>query len=392
MYFLTSARSSTSRQLAVASLAAFSLAFVCSSHAQSTTAKPASPPTPSSPGFAIESEMMTYTAMDAEAQALACGITRNVGVTDDKCTPRGMSGPVGGIVVVSSPSSALAEFQLWRADISNMSMLTSRATPFCAKTAERGASSSSSSSLGSTILSMLPGGQALSFAQSLLSSTSESAPLEGNVIDQTLVNDVAGHLRALGVSVVIPDTYMPGSLMALDERHSPYMTKLLALMKVRDCLVPAAKEKLPDEHPEAGGEGNKQAGDQDAAEKQGIADAIDAFLRGLNQAQIAPPPPATTSTQTSTVPAPAQAYDLPSQRGSEGRRPGPATRHCLRRATIGRRWGLVSPFPQGARIRWNGAQNRQRDPGIEDNLCRRRGRHLRAVPSRGKRRLFGSFL
>lgn len=305
MHFFPSARSSMSRQFAVASLAAFSLAFVCSSHAQSTAAKPASPPTPSSPGFAIESEMMTYTAMDAEAQELACGITRNVGVTDDKCTPRGMSGPVGGIVVVSSPSSALAEFQLWRADISNMSMLTSRAAPFCAKTGERGASSSSSSSLGSTILSMLPGGQALSFAQSLLSSTSESAPLEGNIIDQTLVNDVAGHLRALGVSVVIPDTYMPGSLMALDERHSPYMTKLLALMKARDCLMPVAKEKGPDEHPEAGGEANKQAVDQDAAEKQGIADAIDAFLRGLNQAQTVPSPPTTTSTTTSTAPAPA---------------------------------------------------------------------------------------
>lgn len=291
--------------LAIVSLAAFSLAFVSSSQAQSTAAKPASPSTPSSPGFAIESEMMTYTAMDAEAKALACGITRDVGVTDDKCAPRGMSGPVGGIVVVSSPSSALAEFQLWRADISNMSMLIARATPFCAKTGERGSSSSSaSSSLGSTILSMIPGGQALSFAQSLLSSTSESAPLEGNIIDQTLVNDVAGHLRALGVSVVIPDTYMPGSLMALDERHSPYMTKLAALMKARDCLVPAAKEKQPDEHPEAG-EANKQAVDQDAAQKQSVADAIDGFLRTLNQAQIAPPPPATTA-GTTTAPAPAQ--------------------------------------------------------------------------------------
>ncbi|HEY2471565.1 MAG TPA: hypothetical protein VGI45_27500 [Terracidiphilus sp.] len=286
-------------------IASFCIGTVIPARAQS---KPASPPSDSSggkPGFAIESEMMTYTAMDAEGQALACGVARNVGATDDKCTPRGTSGPAEGVVIVASPSSALAEFQLWRADISNMEMLTFRASHFCAKAPDRGASaSSSSSSIGSTIMSLFPGGQALSFAQTLLSRTSESAPLEGSILDQTLVNDVAGHLRALGVSVVIPDTYMPGSLMALDERHSPYMTKLLALMKARDCLGLVAKEKPPNEHPEAGGEA-KQSGEPDAAEKEGIADAIDGFLRLVNQGQVAAPPPATTSAQTS-APASAQ--------------------------------------------------------------------------------------
>ena len=273
--------------LRVAALVVLAAVCLCSSQAQSGGSKAAPPPSDSSaskPGFAIESEMMTYSAMDAAAHELACGIARNLGAADERCTPRGMSGPAGGVVVVSEPSSALSQFQLWRTDISTMTMLTLRANPYCARNAERGASSKSS--LGSTILSMIPGGQALSFAQALLSSTSESAPLQGNIIDQTLVNDVAGHLRALGVFIVIPDTYMPGSLTALDERHSPFMTKFLALMKARACVESAGKEKHADQGSESG-EANKESGGQDEAEKQSIAVAIDVFLKSLNQAEVA---------------------------------------------------------------------------------------------------------
>ena len=110
--------------------------------------------------------MMTYTAMDAEAQGLACGIARNIGAADQTCNPRTGNGPAGGIVVISAPSSAISHLQLC-SDISTMEMLTARAEQFCPKTSSRGASSG----LGSTILSMIPGGQIASFAQSLLSST-----------------------------------------------------------------------------------------------------------------------------------------------------------------------------------------------------------------------------
>lgn len=284
--------------LPIAALVVFAAACICPSQAQSGGSKSAPPASPDSspnkPGFAIESEMMTYSAMDAAAHELACGIARNLGAADERCTPRSMSGPAGGVVVVSAPSSALSEFQLWRTDISTMTMLTLRANPYCARNAERGASSKSS--LGSTILSMIPGGQALSFAQALLSSTSESAPLQGNIIDQTLVNDVAGHLRALGISIVIPDTYMPGSLTALDERHSPFMTKFLALMKARACVESAGKEKHADQGSESS-EANKESGGQDDAEKQSIAVAIDVFLKSLNQAEVASPPTSPASPQ-----------------------------------------------------------------------------------------------
>ena len=191
-------------------------------------------------GFAIESEMLTYTAMDSEGTAVACGIGRNVGASDANCTPQPITGPPVGVVVVTSGSSALSEFQLWRTDISTMDILTLRANQYCPQgPAGRGASTS----LTGTIMSMFPESQAASFAASLLSATAEASPLEGNILDQTLVNDVAGHLTALGVDVVIPDTYMPRSLAAIDEAHSPFLTKLVALVKARACVVPAAKEK-----------------------------------------------------------------------------------------------------------------------------------------------------
>jgi hypothetical protein len=275
-------------------------AFTAASTAQTSTSSSSSS-NASAPktGFAIESEMMTYSAMDAEATALACGITRNLGATDDKCTPRGMSGPAGGIIVVSSPSSALAEFQIWRTDMSTMTMLTMRATPYCPKTGERAASSTTS--IGSTILSMIPAGQALTFAQALLSTTSESSPVQGNILDDTLINDVSGHLRALGVVVVIPDTYMPGSLTTIDQRLSPFMSKFGDLLKARVCLDPSRND---DQSTSPGADRSAQV----ELEKKAIAESIDGFLKGLADSGIAmpPKPPSTTTPATATTPAPPQ--------------------------------------------------------------------------------------
>jgi hypothetical protein len=156
--------------------------------------------------------MLTYTAMDSEGTALACGIGRNVGAADSGCNPQAISGPPVGVVVVAGDSSALSEFQLWRTDISTMDMLTLRANHYCAP----GASTRAATTLGGTILSMFPESQAAEFAASLLSATAETKPLEGNILDRTLADDVAGHLRALGIDVVIPDNYMPYSLTAID--------------------------------------------------------------------------------------------------------------------------------------------------------------------------------
>ena len=239
-------------------------------------------------GFAIESEMLTYTAMDSEATALTCGIGHSLGTADASCNAQAINGPPVGVVVVSGDSNALSEFQLWRTDISTMDMLTLRADHYCAPSA----STRAATTLGGTILSMFPESQAAEFAASLLSATAETKPLEGNILDQTLVNDVAGHLRALGMDVVIPDSYMPYSLAAIDANHSPFLTKYVALIKARGCVAPGPSETA--QQPAAADQGTPTAADAHAgADKKAITDAIDGYLKSLTEPDIfdAPKPP-----------------------------------------------------------------------------------------------------
>lgn len=258
------------------------IGFIHSSWAQSSSSgSSGSNSSPKTPGFAIESEMMTYAAMDSEGQAVACGVARNLGAVDERCAPRGISEPAGGVMVVSAPSSALAEFQIWRTDLSTMVMLTARAEHYCPKNGQRG--------VMSTILSMIPEGQAMSFAQALLTTTAESSPVQGNILDNTLVNDVAGHLRGLGVLVILPDTYMPHSLSAIDQRHSPFLVKFADLLKARSCLDPAPKDAA-----QAGPDGEQTKAAQD--EKQVIALAIDNFVKSLSEGAIVTGPKPSDST------------------------------------------------------------------------------------------------
>ncbi len=249
-------------------------------------------------GFAIESEMLTYTAMDSEATALSCGIGRNVGAADSGCNPQTISGPPVGVVVVAGDSSALSEFQLWRTDISTMDMLTLRADHYCAA----GAGTRAATTLGGTILSMFPESQAAEFAASLLSATAETKPLEGNILDQTLVDDVAGHLRSLGIDVVIPDNYMPYSLSAIDANHSPFLTKYVALIKARDCVAPVAKENAD---AASGTPGSGEADPHAVADKHAITDAIDSFSKSLTEPDIfdvpKPPPGVTPQPQAPVI-------------------------------------------------------------------------------------------
>jgi hypothetical protein len=244
--------------------------------------------------------MLTYTAMDSEAAALSCGIGRNVGAADSGCNAQAISGPPVGVVVVAGDSSAVSEFQLWRTDISTMDMLTLRANHYCAPSA----STRAATTLAGTIMGMFPESQAAEFAASLLSATAETKPLEGNILDRTLVDDVAGHLRSLGIDVVIPDDYMPYSLAAIDANHSPFLTKYVALINARNCVAP--KENA-DAAPAAqsGAAGTEETDAHADADKHAIADAIDSFLKSLTEPDVfdvpKPAPGAPPQTQAPVI-------------------------------------------------------------------------------------------
>jgi len=257
-------------------------AFGAKAHAQkgsgagssSSSTTPENGATAANPsGFAIESEMLTYTAMDSEGTAVACGIGRTVGAADANCTRQTITGPPVGVVVVSGDSSALSEFQLWRTDITTMDMLTLRASHYCPQASTRAVTSG----IASTIMGMFPESEAANFAASLLSTTAETSPLEGNILDRTLVNDVAGHLRGLGMDVVIPDTYMPFSLTSIDVVHSPFLSKYSALIKARACVAGPADKADAAQAPEA---------DADKADKLAVTLAIDSYLKSLTEPDV----------------------------------------------------------------------------------------------------------
>lgn len=238
-------------------------------------------------GFAIESEMLVYSAMDSEGATMACGVARNLGAADEKCAPRGAMSNAPGVVIVSGDSSALAEFQLWRSDISTMDILTRRANRYCPQQNQRGIFSSIES-----IISGFPVGQAISVAKALLTTTSVTTPVGGDILDQTLMNDIAGHLRAVGVPVVIPDTYMPHSLVTVNEARSPFLQKFLAMMTARGCVDVKAPEAGPGPNrpPTAEGQGsqttNQQSETAEEGEKRSVAEAIDVFLQSLTQSNV----------------------------------------------------------------------------------------------------------
>lgn len=247
---------------------------------------------PGNSGFAIESEMLTYSAMDADGGAVGCNVARTLGAADDKCAPRAMSN-APGVVIVAGDSSALAEFQLWRGDISTMDILTQRAGQYCPQQSQRGLISSLSS-----LLSGFPVGEAMSVAKALFTTTSVTTLLGGNILDQTLMNDVAGHLRTAGVLVVIPDTYMPHSLVTINEAKSPFLSKFLALMNARGCVdVKPGDETAETAKPAPGAAAaNRQSEIAADHDKRAIAGAIDAFLQTLTEPEpiLAPAPQAGT--------------------------------------------------------------------------------------------------
>src|ERR1700753_2529348 len=80
--------------------------------------------TPAGVGFSIESEMLTYRALESNSEAIACDVTAFLNGTSVNFT----APPAGtvceakaaaknvGVVLLPFDKSTFADFQLWRAD------------------------------------------------------------------------------------------------------------------------------------------------------------------------------------------------------------------------------------------------------------------------------------
>jgi hypothetical protein len=216
-------------------------------------------------GFSIETEMLTYRALETNSEAIACDVAAFLhGTTADfknpspgaGCNISGMAAGMGaksGVIILPFDRSVYGDFQLWRSDMQTMAEFERRGAGACAAEASgpgtsgpprgRGltsSASSASSGLSGAMAALTPAGSALSTASGVLglfASTHDAAPVGGTIEDQAFMDNVSRALRGLGVFVLMPSIYTPYGLTSIDAVRSPFLTSLDAVLHTRDCLV-----------------------------------------------------------------------------------------------------------------------------------------------------------
>lgn len=235
-------------------------------------AKPAAKPAPAdSPtgGFAIESEMLTYSAVERNSAAVACDVARVLegaaGAAGLPCKLPPPAQPLAPVVLVSPSSELLADFQVWRSDMATMQLLHQGARDVCGVT--RGAAADKASGAAAHILDLTPEAQALGLVQTALGmfgGASSRGALMGSVEDQALMNAVGRELRALHVPVLLPEAYFPNALNLTAYADSPFFSAFGQLVADRDACTQALTH---------------HGGDTDSIKQ--LSGEMDAFMAGV---------------------------------------------------------------------------------------------------------------
>jgi hypothetical protein len=227
----------------VLALGAVSLPFA---QAQTAAGKGGGDSSPANVGFSIESEMLTYRALESNSEAIACDVTAFLNGTSPNFTnpPAGTVCDVKAgshnvsIVLLPFDKSTFADFQLWRVDMATMDRLQRKAAAFdCPPGAQ---SKAAVSAAASSALNLTPAGPMLNAAQGvlgLLASEEVISPVTGTIQDQAFMNGVGRQLRALKVPVIMPTGYSPYSLAPLDQTSSPFLAGLGRLLSAEGCLT-----------------------------------------------------------------------------------------------------------------------------------------------------------
>jgi hypothetical protein len=271
-------------------------------------------------GFSIETEMLTYRALESNSQALACDIAGFVlGAKPDFAHPSpgagcSVAGAGGDHVVVLLPfeKTELDSFTAWKLAMIQMADYQTRAAALgCPKDPAARAGTNASTSVLSSFLSMSPAGPPLALAQSvlgLLASQEVRTSVGGTIGDLAFVDSVARQLKALQISVATPSSVALGSLSVADDKSSPFLASEHRLLLARGCLTTV-----------------KSANDQDAASVKQLSADIDSYLATLggDKAKAAPAaaipgvaaPVAGVPAAGATAAVPSKAADTTSQLG-----------------------------------------------------------------------------
>ena len=211
----------------------------------------------SRPPISIETEMFTYKAVEHNSAVIACDTAQYLyqgALTDAPagspapCTIANSSASRPGIVLVSSGSTLLSDFQIWRSDMATMQSLVARANSTCVAAPEKSAQTTApappppphirargllSSALGA-IGSPADAASAVGSVLQMFSSNQSVTSVVGTVQDPALMNEVARQLRSLNVRVLVPELYNPNALGGIDYAHSPYLQSLQSLFDAYD--------------------------------------------------------------------------------------------------------------------------------------------------------------
>ncbi len=296
------------RTLLALALSAFSIARV---GAQPAAGASTAPP----PNFAIETEMLTYRALESNSEAIACDVAAYLNDTSANFVspPKGEVCDVKAgsrkatVIVLALDNSQLADFQIWRADMATMEGLERRADADCSGTVSRGAVSAAEGLLSGS-------GTPLAIAQSVLAMMASSETVSsvvGTIQDQAFMNGVGRELRALRVEVLMPGAYSPFSMQPLNLDASPFLSSFNRILDARECL--------------AGLSGNAEVRNQGRI-KQTLAD-IATFLTALAGAMPAAPAANPQGTQPATQVTGASSSTPPPQSGPAVAPPSQAPSH-----------------------------------------------------------------
>jgi len=260
--------------------------------------------------------MFTYKAVEENSQVIACDIARYLFQGDVTEAPAGSHAPCAisnpaqstpGIVIISSDSSLISDFQLWRADMATMSALESRANDVCVapeaknengqetpaqppQRKSRGLTGSGGlAGTAAALAKLTPQGAAIGAALEMFSSSQTVTSVVGTVQNPALLNEVARELRSLNVLVLVPELYNPNALGATDYTNSPYMQNLGGLYSSYEKCA-KAKAGATENSPEA-------------ASIDGVIGAMDTFLKAVLAAPAAGPAPGNPADKTAEPPA-----------------------------------------------------------------------------------------
>jgi hypothetical protein len=218
-----------------------------SAHAQSPAAKAKADTSGEPSSFSIESEMLTYRALESNSEAVACDVAAFLDKSSVKpsdsagtfCDLRGGS-KQSKVILLPFDQSTFANFQIWRGDMATMQRLQDKAKKAgCGETTRGGSAAASAAASTSALLNLTPAGPALNLANGVLgmmASEESTSSVAGTIEDQAFLDGVGRQLQALKVKVIMPKTLSPYSLLQINPEASPFLVSLDQTLNDEVCL------------------------------------------------------------------------------------------------------------------------------------------------------------